>query len=162
MELLIVIAIIGILAAITVVAYGGIQGQSNDTSVKNDLLRMQSTLEIWKSNHGGYPDPGVATNNLQDVGIKATKTSYAVDPTTSSNILYCFVSTNLTASYAVMVLSKSGKAFYISSVKDGVQDFTGAWGGNVCTSIEGGFTNNWRGYAFDDVVNGPWRAWIGE
>ena len=36
-ELLIVIVIIGILAAITIVAYNGIQNRANDTVIKNDL-----------------------------------------------------------------------------------------------------------------------------
>jgi prepilin-type N-terminal cleavage/methylation domain-containing protein len=35
-ELLIVIVVIGILAAITIVAYNGIQDRANDTSVKSD------------------------------------------------------------------------------------------------------------------------------
>ena len=47
-ELLIVIVIIGILAAITIVAYNGIQGRANDTAVRNDLTNFAKKLELAK------------------------------------------------------------------------------------------------------------------
>lgn len=40
MELLIVIVVIGILAAITIVAYNGIQNRAYDSTVQSDLSSM--------------------------------------------------------------------------------------------------------------------------
>lgn len=42
-ELLIVIVVIGILAAITLVAYNGIQARANDTAIKSDLRNNVET-----------------------------------------------------------------------------------------------------------------------
>jgi len=54
-ELLIVIVVIGILAAITIVAYNGIQDRSKFTRARSDFNAMQKGLEMYKANYGGYP-----------------------------------------------------------------------------------------------------------
>lgn len=54
-ELLIVIVVIGILAAITIVAYNGIQDRANNTARYNELKAWQKTFEIYKAQEGQYP-----------------------------------------------------------------------------------------------------------
>lgn len=54
-ELLIVIVIIGILAAITIVAYNGIQSRSKSAKVQQDLKSMQRLVELYKAENGSYP-----------------------------------------------------------------------------------------------------------
>ncbi len=54
-ELLIVIVVIGILAAITIVAYNGIQGRARDTQRVQDLQSIVKALEAYKVIHGFYP-----------------------------------------------------------------------------------------------------------
>lgn len=54
-ELLIVIVIIGILAAITIVAYNGIQQRGRDTQRKSDLSQISKALQMYKLDNGGYP-----------------------------------------------------------------------------------------------------------
>jgi prepilin-type N-terminal cleavage/methylation domain-containing protein len=54
-ELLIVIVIIGILAAITIVAYNGIQGRARDTQRAQDMQTIVKALEIYKATNGVYP-----------------------------------------------------------------------------------------------------------
>lgn len=61
-ELLIVIVVIGILAAITIVAYNGIQGRARDTQRISDLKSIAKALELYKINNGVYPTP-VSTPN---------------------------------------------------------------------------------------------------
>ena len=51
-ELLVVIVIIGVLASVTFVAYGGIQAKVIDESVTADVLRMGSTQLKYKMNTG--------------------------------------------------------------------------------------------------------------
>lgn len=46
-ELLIVIVVIGILAAITAAAYTGIQQRSRDAIRKNDLAALSKALKLW-------------------------------------------------------------------------------------------------------------------
>jgi len=62
-ELLIVIVVIGILAAITIVAYSGIQARSRDAARKNDLAGAVKALEIRALDydtplHSGSSCPG--------------------------------------------------------------------------------------------------------
>ncbi len=60
-ELLIVIVVIGILAAITIVAYNGIQGRSKDAKRQSDLSAIQKGLELYYVDNGGYPTCGGGT-----------------------------------------------------------------------------------------------------
>lgn len=54
-ELLIVVVVIAILAAITIVSYNGIQERTANTKIMNDLKSMQKLIESYKSVHGSYP-----------------------------------------------------------------------------------------------------------
>lgn len=55
-ELLIVIVIIGILAAITIVAYNGIQDRTKVSKSQSDLKSMQKLLELYRADNGVYPN----------------------------------------------------------------------------------------------------------
>lgn len=61
-ELLIVIVVIGILAAISVVAYTGIQDRARDSQRISDIQTIVKALEIYKTNNGVYPDEVGTTN----------------------------------------------------------------------------------------------------
>ena len=54
-ELLIVIVVIGILAAITIVSFGGITSQANVTAVKSDLDSNTRKLQLYFTQYGSYP-----------------------------------------------------------------------------------------------------------
>jgi general secretion pathway protein G len=54
-ELLIVIVVIGILAAITVVAYNGIQDRARTTTVNSDLATIQKAMLMYRADHGTLP-----------------------------------------------------------------------------------------------------------
>ena len=60
-ELLIVIVIIAILAAVSVVAYSGIQDRALDTSDVKNIAEIQKSLELYKAKNGSYP-PSTRTN----------------------------------------------------------------------------------------------------
>jgi len=55
-ELLIVIVVIGILAAITVVAYSNTTGSASVAKSRTDLRAMQKLLEMYKADNGVYPN----------------------------------------------------------------------------------------------------------
>ena len=57
-ELLIVIVVIGILAAITIVAYNGIQGRAKDAQTDSALGQVKKALEIYRADNGFYPACG--------------------------------------------------------------------------------------------------------
>lgn len=54
-ELLIVIVIIAILAAITIVAYNGIQTRAENTKTTNSVSAYARAISIYASNGGNYP-----------------------------------------------------------------------------------------------------------
>lgn len=56
-ELLIVIVVIGILAAITVVAYNGMQQRARDSIRASDAKNIVKALESYKTLNGRYPLP---------------------------------------------------------------------------------------------------------
>ena len=57
-ELLIVIVVIAILAAISVVAYNGIQVRARDTQRKADISAIVKSLELYHAIEGVYPTAG--------------------------------------------------------------------------------------------------------
>ena len=55
-ELLIVIVVIGILAAISIVAYNGIQARAHNTTVKNDISNIAKKIHLIKAETGDFPE----------------------------------------------------------------------------------------------------------
>lgn len=72
-ELLIVVVIIGILAAIVVVAYNGITSRAHHTAVLNDLASIGKKLELYKVENGAYP---TSVGQLVSANFTVTKGSY--------------------------------------------------------------------------------------
>lgn len=59
-ELLIVIVVIAILAAISIVAYNGIQGRATFNKINAELVTMRKFIEMYKAENGTYPSTGGA------------------------------------------------------------------------------------------------------
>ena len=72
-ELLIVIVIIAILAAIVIVSYNGITERAIETSMKSDLRNAADSLEVDKASKGAYPASANEANSGQ--GLKASNGS---------------------------------------------------------------------------------------
>ncbi len=94
-ELLIVIVVIGILAAITIVAFNGVQGRARDSQRIQDMQSIVKALEIYKATNGSYPaavgtanasgwevshDGTVATNFLSALVTSGTVSKVPLDP----------------------------------------------------------------------------------
>lgn len=62
-ELLIVIVVIAILAAITIVAYNGIQNRANNTAAQEVANQLRTKVEAYNTIHGSYPTD---TDDLAD------------------------------------------------------------------------------------------------
>jgi len=58
-ELLIVIVVIAILAAVTVVSYNGIQTRANNASRLSEFNQWRKIFELYKVDKGSYPPPPV-------------------------------------------------------------------------------------------------------
>jgi prepilin-type N-terminal cleavage/methylation domain-containing protein len=57
-ELLVVIVVIAILAAITVIAYNGIQARANDSRMQTGVSQLEKAIRLWNVNTGEYPKGG--------------------------------------------------------------------------------------------------------
>ncbi|HEY8886267.1 MAG TPA: type II secretion system protein [Candidatus Microsaccharimonas sp.] len=127
-ELLIVIVVIGILAAIVIVGYGAVVNNANDTSVKADLQKMDDTFKQFAlDNDGVFPASVADLTTLSS--IKLNPNSYAT--TNSANIYLCTNSTS--GEYALIAMSKSGNRFVVKSER-GISQYKGNIVWNATTS----------------------------
>jgi len=62
-ELLIVIVVIGILAALVIVTYTGIQQRARDTERKTDINAIHGQVEAYYAQNGSYPGLGTQGSN---------------------------------------------------------------------------------------------------
>lgn len=107
-ELLIVIVVIAILAAITIVAYNGISKQAAVSALKSDLRQISTQLNVSRVDSGGYPttsavsggtytlkhSPGTVVEYSSDgttyhltVSSNSAQTSFHIDSTDENTIL---------------------------------------------------------------------------
>ena len=159
-ELLIVIVVIAILAAITIVAYNGIQDRANDTAVQNDLSMIARKVKAFATTDGVYPTTWAEMSGL---GLKVTKGSYGnnfYNGTSYYNLVYCWPNAGPIDSFALVASSKSGKVYEYTSggiLRQASYAFTGGSAG-LCTNAgitTGGTTRHWF---FD---NNAWQAFAG-
>lgn len=93
-ELLIVIVVIAILAAITIVAYNGIQDRARSAALTSDLTESAKQLKLDQVTNSSYPATIAQANNGQ--GLKAssgTTYTYTVDNGVSPQT-FCLAATN--------------------------------------------------------------------
>lgn len=93
-ELLIVIIVIAILAAISIVAYNGIQTRARVTEVGTGLVQTKKKLELYKVDASNYP----STGNLSAAGVIDNNVVYQY---TSDGSTYCLTGTVDSIAYKV-------------------------------------------------------------
>lgn len=71
MELLIVVVVIAILAAITIVAYGGIQDRAYDSTVSHSSSTLKRVLAMYYIDNGQYPSLGTDGTGYPASGLSA-------------------------------------------------------------------------------------------
>jgi len=163
-ELLIVVVVIAILAAITIVAYNGVQNRTYDTSVQNDLAQIAKKLEEKRVLSADNTYPGDQAN--AGFTINVNKNAYITAPTLQFNIVICMPASGIYDGFLVYATSKSGNRYLIRN-GGGVTAYTGSvnWNGSnssaYCNLLISGYTARYGGYNSIDTSAGPWRAWAG-
>jgi prepilin-type N-terminal cleavage/methylation domain-containing protein len=97
-ELLIVIVVIAILAAITVVAYNGIQTRANNSKIDSDMRNLEVAIDLARQNNGSVAMRYVTGNTATGSGCwsKANDTDLAtLDKLTDS----CWIVYTATLNY---------------------------------------------------------------
>ena len=150
-ELLIVIVVIAILAAISIIAYNGIQERANNGVVEADLANIAKKIETWKiANNGVYP-----TNaQLNDVGIRASKSAY-LSNSSRNNFYYC-ASTDQ-QQYSFGVVAKTDKGYFLTNGNIVTQSGNQTYQSHTCIQI--GYANGDAGTSGYSAANG-WSTWV--
>lgn len=152
-ELLIVIIVIAILAALVISAYTGIQNSAYNSAVHSDLSGAAKKIEIYKqqSQNGQYP---ASIAQLTSANIQVTKSAYL---NTSNNLYYCASPT--LDSYAIAARSKANKQYLIinGSVTTPSSFYAASQtcGEVGTTQLDAGYFSS--GYS---VTTGNWSTWV--
>lgn len=146
-ELLIVIVVIGILAAIVIAAYNGAQNRAYDASVQSDLVAIAKKVQVEMPSTGIYAVPSPTT------GIKVAKSAYY----TASNNLY-FCKNDTTNQFAIAARSRSGKTFkYVSGSLS--ESATLIYGADTCALVGmGSWSLAYAIYGYD-LATTSWYSW---
>jgi len=108
-ELLIVIVVIGILAALVYTTYSGIQQKARDTKRQTDINAQYSMLEAYYAQNGGYPvlvDFNSAT--WRATNMKGLDPSAFCDPSAATQTGCTDVTSPASKSYAYQVWQADG------------------------------------------------------
>lgn len=171
-ELLIVIVVIGILAAVTMVAYNGITSRAYETGVQTDLVNFSKKLEIYKttSTNGSYP---VVSADLDTLGFKFNASVYRTGSDYRTNVLYCRIpgspAGSMSTDYALLATTKSNKQLYIQgSLGNSVREHTATtwfstenWDPRCQTVMGASAVSISGGAGYYDTSTPKWRTWTG-
>lgn len=150
-ELLIVIVVIGILAAITIVAYNGVQNKANDTAIQADLKNIGGKITEFMVINDRTPVASDA--DLLPMNLKVAKRSYGAHyiPGTEYNLLYCRTAT----AFVLVAASTSGNVY---AYRDGgVRVGTGPLVTHTTTCANNGLATTGAWF----YNNSAWMSWIG-
>lgn len=139
-ELLIVVVVIAILAAITIIAYNGIQARSYDSTVQTDIAALAKKIELFNVQNSRYPR---TTAELDSIGSDVSSNAYANH---ANAVMYCIDSTG---KWSVAGASRSGKnGYYYSSQTARVVERPIWNAGNPCSDfgVAHNVTGDWTGY----------------
>lgn len=155
-ELAIVIVVIAILAAITIVSYGGIQNRAYETAVLNDLKVMGDGAElVTTKGMGSYPTADQA--GLESI-VKVSRPEAYLDGT-SGSLAYC----RSNDSFSFVARVAGSKKTYAFTSGQGIRVVVHSGARNtLCANA--GVPSSSSGYASVWLFNGAsspkWQPWI--
>jgi prepilin-type N-terminal cleavage/methylation domain-containing protein len=118
-EVLIVVSIVGLLAATVLVGLGGFRERGRDARRISDLKSLQNGLELYYTKYNGYP---VALNNLLTAGIGINK--IPSDPV-SGSYLYGVTSDKQSYIVAANLDAEQEDLIFNDSYQGSVTGYTG-------------------------------------
>jgi uncharacterized protein (TIGR02145 family)/prepilin-type N-terminal cleavage/methylation domain-containing protein len=117
-ELLVVIVVIGILAAITIVSYTGISNKASVSSLQSDLSNAKKQLALYYVDHGAYPT-SIDPNSKCPTGSAPTPdTRYCLKPSTANTFNY-YPSSSTYSTY-LLTANKTGTTSIYSVTNNSV------------------------------------------
>jgi len=83
-EILVVVIILGILAAIVVPQFSNASDESKETALKQNLFRMRQQIEFYNQQHGSYP---TLTNFIDQMTLATDLSGNSATPGTAGHHL---------------------------------------------------------------------------
>jgi prepilin-type N-terminal cleavage/methylation domain-containing protein len=108
-ELLVVIVVIGILAAITIVSYTGLSSKANVSSLQSDLSSAKKQLGLYYVDHGYYP---TSINTSVDNCPSPADTKYCLKPSGTNQFNYSINPAGSTSPQAFRLTSTKNSTVY--------------------------------------------------
>lgn len=148
-ELLIVIVVIGILAAISIVAYNNVSNKANDATVASEANNFMKKMEIYKAENGTYPQ----SLSQFPADLKISKGAYDE----SANNVY-YITNTAENTFAFGVRSKSKKGYIMTN--SGLQEGTTVSGYHTAAAIDStwGAADTFPVQGFNTATNPKWHA----
>ncbi|OYX40679.1 hypothetical protein B7Y94_06130 [Candidatus Saccharibacteria bacterium 32-49-12] len=162
--------VIGILAAISIVAYNGVSNKAHDTAVKNDLANFAKKVQMIHAETGEYPaggmvDPGGgaptsgAYFSFPGFTFQPSKVAYSQPPDGSGaiNVVYC-TGPELSSGdpgFRILAKSSSGKNLRYTSAQ-GVES---ASVGSITRTLACSGLGFPQSFSYGYGATSKWAAW---
>lgn len=155
-ELLIVIVVIAILAAISIAVYNGVQQRADNSAISSDLRNAAQNIMVFKALEGHFPQ---SESELMAVPrMSFSRSSYPV--MTANSLMYTVCMASGTEIFVVAGARKTGGGIYYSS-SEGLRhmDTWSSTGAELRPMIGCGPSDfgSWGHSA-----SGGWRAWAAQ
>jgi len=163
-ELLVVIVVIGVLAAITVISYTGISQKAITASIQSDLNNASTQLKLDQVTNGVFPVTLSLANG--GVGIKSSPgTTYQYSTVGGSQPTFCAAATNGGQTNIINqdgVISSGGKNLFQKSATFSLYN-TGSDNANpVATYIADVVNGDYQTFVNTNGGNRYWYPWMAE
>ena len=152
-ELIVVVTVIGILAAVVIVSYNGAQHRANDGAITSDLTNLADQMDIFRTNSGTADQFPLTVANLSTLGAKITRTAYKTDGV-ANNLLVCVAADGKT--FVLAALSKSGNVIAVTN--EGVKAFPQPASSFSSSSCSSAYSMNLISAGWQ---SSSWQSWIG-
>lgn len=158
-ELLIVIVVIAILAAITLVAYNGIQARAQQVAVKSDIRNLSQMIKAYEIDNDldiivlGNEVTGGNYADFPGIKFSPSKSAYS----SGGNLYICKLRTG--GDYiAIGAKTKAGDVIAWRSDK-GYIDYSAEWttSGTICPALLESSGPFW--FSYGQTTSGVWNGW---
>lgn len=156
-ELLVVVVVVGILAAVTIVAYNGVQNSAAETALKSDLQTAAATLALDIRREGMYPSSASAADGGK--GLAASNDATYEYSSVNDGKAYCLTMTSNRSGIPPYSISSDGAKVQKGVCAGHVEPDTA---GNAGIAWEQGSlpAASWRSIAFGNgmfvaAIDGP-------
>ncbi|MEZ7820853.1 MAG: type II secretion system protein [Patescibacteria group bacterium] len=138
-ELLIVIAIIGLLATISIVALNGARQKGRDAKRVGDIRQIQTALELYFNDQNSYPLVAASTELGRGNAAKLCDTGFVATATACTRTYMGIVPTNPTPGGSEYTYTSIGTGTSTSyTLRFTLEDSTGAYPAGIHTASQDG------------------------